>query len=50
MTMSCSHKEKGTQLRLDTVCGGPHSGLLPHNTSHRRAVWSIALLTPTSVP
>jgi len=32
--------EKGTQLGLDTVCGGPHSGLLPHNTSHRRAVWS----------
>jgi len=50
MTMSCSHVEKGTQLRLDTVCGGPHSGLLPHNTSHRRVVWSIALLTPTSVP
>ena len=50
MTMSCSRKEKGTQLRLDTVCGGQHSGLLPHNTSHRRAVWSIALLTPTSVP
>jgi len=50
MTMSCSHTEKGTQLRLDTVCGGPHSGLLLHNTSHRRVVWSIALLTPTSVP
>ena len=50
MTMSCSHTEKGTQLRQDTVCGGPHSGLLPHNTSHRHVVWSIALLTPTSVP
>jgi len=50
MTMSCSRTVKGTQLRIDTVCGGPHSGLLPHNTSHRRAVWSIALLTPTSVP
>jgi len=33
-------KEKGTQLRLGTVCGGPHSGLLPRNTSHRRAAWS----------
>ena len=42
--------EKGTQLRLDTVCDGPHSGLLPHNTSHRSAVWLIALLTLTSVP
>jgi len=41
--------EKGTQLRLDTVCGGPQSGLPAHNPSHRRAVWSIALLTPTSV-
>ena len=50
MTLSCSHIEKGTQLRLDTVCGGPYSGLLRHTTSHRRAVWSIALLTPTSVP
>jgi len=50
MTIGCSRKEKGTQLRLDTVCGGPHSGLLLHNTSHRRTVWSIALLTPTSVP
>ena len=50
MTMSYSHIEKGMQLRLDTVCGGPYSGLLPHNTSHRHAVWSIALLTPTSVP
>jgi len=50
MTISCSHKEKGRQLRLDTVWGGPHSGLLPHNTSYRRAVSSIALLTPTSVP
>jgi len=50
MTMTCSRTEKGTQLRLDTVCGGPHSGLLPHNSSHHRAVWSIALLTPTSVP
>ena len=48
--MRSDHPEKGTQLRLDTVCGGPHSGLLPHNTSHRRAVLSIALLTPTSVP
>ena len=25
--------EKGTQLRLNTVCGGPHSGLSSHNTS-----------------
>jgi len=50
LTMSSDRTEKGTQLRLDTVCGGPHSGLLPHNTSHRRAVWSIALLTHTSVP
>jgi len=45
-----SRTEKGTLLRLDTVCGSPHSGLLPHNTRHRCAVWSIALLTPTSVP
>jgi len=50
MTMSSGCTEKGTQLRLDTVCGGPHSGLLPHNTSHHGAAWSIALLTPTSVP
>jgi len=45
-----SRTEKGTQLRLDTVCGGPPSVLLPHNTSHHCAVCSIALLTPTSVP
>ena len=50
LIMRSDHPEKGTQLRLDTVCGGPHNGLLPHNTSHRRVVWSIALLTPTSVP
>jgi len=48
--MRSDHPEKGTQLRLDTVCRGPRTGLLPHNTSHRRAAWSIALLTPTSVP
>jgi len=50
MTVSCSRREKGTQLGLDRVSGGPHSELLPHKTSHRRAVSSIALLTPTSVP
>jgi len=48
--LGSDHTENGTQLRLDTVCGGPHSGLLPHNTTHPGAVWSIALLTPTSVP
>ena len=24
--MSSDRTEKGTQLKLDTVCGGPHSG------------------------
>ena len=48
--LGSDHTENGTQLRLDTVCGSPHSGLLPHNTTHPGAVWSIALLTPTSVP
>jgi len=32
--------EEGKQVRLDTVCGGLHSGLLLHNISHCRAVWS----------
>ena len=48
--MSGYRTEKGTQLRLDTVCRGPHSRLLPHATSHRCAVLSIVLLTPTSMP
>jgi len=50
LIMRSDRPEKGTQLRLDTVCSGPRGGLLPHNTSHRHTVWSIVLLTPTSVP
>jgi len=44
-----SYRERNA-AQIETVCGGPPSGLLLHNTSHRRAVWSIAMLSPTSVP
>jgi len=54
--------EKGTQLRLDTICGGSHSGLSTtwHQSQHQSQPQlyrqspprnlAITRLTPTSVP